>query len=639
MKNVTKTGNSFFWSKFLRQIKNFLIVISLVVSVLQRREKINLRLILMGQLLASILELVAIASTGAVISLVIRFADNQGPGDRVNFILSTLKLNNLSVQSLLLVMSLFALFIFVLRTFISIWFTRKSLLFSGEISARLSGVLAEFVLSGSAKTNRLNFNQQELAYAVTGGSVRLISGMIGSVALFAADTFLLSVVLLGLFLVDPASTSVMLVYFTALATLLHLLTNKRHRLSSRRSTETNLDSSHFFLETLSLYREFNLRDMIPTRIQTFSQYRITFSRFQAYLQVIPILSKYVVELGLIIGITFISLTQLLEFDFARSSATLALFVIAGSRLAPSVFRMQQNFSSILSTLESTHITQVLIASYKSSRLNPQFENLPNSYHMASVEAMSIDSIVRPFSGGIELKALDLHFAFDKKIGFEASKQEFLFANLSFSLKENTLNALIGKSGVGKSTLADLIIGAKTPSAGQVLMNGVSNTTFIKSFPGKVSFVPQNPVLLEGTLMFNVALKAEITDLEERRITTLIDELGLGDLYDSFTEKLQTKFSFGNRQLSGGQLQRLALARAMFTQPGLLVVDEYTSALDAESESRVTEFVREAAKLCTVLIITHRYRSILNCSQYLVLKSGQMSSFSELREAQERLDEK
>lgn len=622
--------------RFMRRARNFLSVIDLIFSTLLQREKRRLRLILVVQLFVSVFELVALASTGAVISLAIRASSSQGPGDRVSALLTRINLDNLPLKNLILLLAFFSLFVFVLRSLATLWFTRVSLKYSGEISARLSGELAGFLLSGLSSTRQLKLNPQELAYAVTGGSVRLLSGMLGAATLLTADIILLSVVLVGLFLVDAASTSIMLAYFAVLATVMHLLTIKKNRVSSRRSTETNLDSSHFFLETLALYREFNLRNLIPERVQKFSQYRITFSRFQAYLQLLPLLSKYVLELGIIVGITFISLIQLLEFDFARSSATLALFLIAGSRLAPSVFRLQQNFGSILGTLESTQATQTLIRFYNDWEKNVELDILRSVSEETRIKSFNLEPNPDYSSKGVTLEVFGLYFDFNQIPSLEFREREMLLKDLSFFLKPNSLNALIGKSGIGKSTLADIIIGARQPFQGQILMDGISNTSFIRSRPGKVSFVPQNPILLDGSLRFNVALKEEVTELEEKWIEKLLNDLGLGELHRSLPQGLRTSFNFGNRQLSGGQLQRLALARAMFTKPRLLVVDEYTSALDAESEARVTEFVQESARLCTVLIITHRYKSIVNCTNYLVLKSGQLWSFSDLDEAREFL---
>jgi ABC-type bacteriocin/lantibiotic exporter with double-glycine peptidase domain len=204
--------------------------------------------------------------------------------------------------------------------------------------------------------------------------------------------------------------------------------------------------------------------------------------------------------------------------------------------------------------------------------------------------------------------------------------------VNLSLSSNTVNALMGKSGSGKSTLADLIIGAREGFKGQIFLNDCSNIAFITKNPGVVAFVPQNPVLLQGSFRFNIALKENLTIEDEKWINSLLSKLALDDLLSSLGEGLDSEFSFGGRHLSGGQLQRVALARALFTKPRLLIVDEYTSALDDFTEDIVTQVVQEISVSCTVLVISHRKRTIFNCENFFVIKDGSISQFDTFEDA-------
>ena len=611
-------------------------VIRMILALTNSSEKRILSIIFAGQILTSFIELVALAVVGATISLIIRTTDGQSPGDRVSRILSTLHLESVSIPHLILIFSTLSLLFFVIRTVVSVLFAKQSLKFAGHISAKLSRKLVEHFLADINILKRFKYNQQEISFAVTGGSVRLVQGTLGSITLLSADLFLLIIVISGLFFVDIESTLFMLLYFTIIAVILHRITNARLRLSSRRTTETNLDSSNFFLETLVLYRELNLRNMIQSRLERFSNYRESFAQFQAYIQFLPLLSKYILEIGVILGISAIALVQVLEFDFSRSAATLGLFVVAGSRLAPGIFRLQQNLSSLFGTHDATKVTQVLLSDYLQNisldiSVDTNQEGKRQSINFPPAEVKKLT----PYTGSF-LKVQNLGFSFLDFSENRVVNEHSVLKDINFSLMPNTITALIGKSGEGKSTLIDLIIGAKKPSKGIILIDGIQNMDFIRTHPGSVGFVPQTPEILQGSLAFNISLKEKITQAERKRIEDILIALELKELLQGLPEGIDTKLNFGNKVLSGGQLQRLSLARAVFTFPTLLIVDEYTSALDEASEKVVSSFVREISSKCTVLIITHRVSTMDNCDKFLVLAEGNCREFDSLEVARKNL---
>jgi len=286
----------------------------MIFSILTPTEKTRLALITLSQFLVSILELIALAATGAVVSLAIRSNDGTGPGDRVQFLLSIINLDNMPAIKLVFIFSVIALLLFTIRTLVSIWFVKHALRFSGAVAARMSAQLSDHYISDLSGKRNLQFNQQEIAYAVTGGSVRLISGTLGTLNMLVADGFLLLIVSGGLLVIDPFSTLIMFFYFC----------------------------------------------LLTERLNRFANYRESFAKSQAYIQFLPTISKYVLEIALIFGISVISLVQVLNFDVARSFPTLALFIIAASRLAPGIFRLQHNYASFLGAFESTRTTQLIL---------------------------------------------------------------------------------------------------------------------------------------------------------------------------------------------------------------------------------------------------------------------------------------
>jgi len=607
-------------------------ILRMIFSVLAPNEKMRFTLIALSQFVTSILELVALSATGVVVSLAIRSAEGSGPGDRVQLLLSFVKLDNLPTINLVFIFSIIALLLFTIRTLVSIWFVKYALRFSGLVAANFSAQLSDHYISDLANRRSVKLNQQEIAYAVTGGSVRLISGTLGNLNMLIADGFLFLIVCGGLFVIEPISTLLMFLYFFVIVLTMHFFTSIKMRTNNRQGTEIAIDSSHYFLETILLFREFKLQNRLAERMKRFAEYRKTFAGTQAYLQFLPSISKYLLEIALIFGITFISLVQVLNSEVARSFPTLALFIVAASRLAPGIFRLQQNYASFLGALESTKSTQLVLIDLVNSSPVGKEMTLPSDNRVYLVKNREIDMNRGLQAKGIELSIRNLNYSFPDLDSNSLSQIPSLFIGVNLALTSNSVNALMGRSGSGKSTLADLIIGAREGYEGEILLNGDRNIDFIAQNPGAVSFVPQSLVLLQGSLAFNIALKENLTSQDEIRITELLSRLALDDLLSSLGDGLYSEFSFGGRHLSGGQLQRLSLARALYTKPSLLIVDEYTSALDEATESVVSQVVKEISESCTVLVISHRAKTIFDCESYFVIKESSIRKFGTLENA-------
>jgi len=353
------------------------------------------------------------------------------------------------------------------------------------------------------------------------------------------------------------------------------------------------------------------------------------------LQFVPYLSKYISEFGLIFGITCITLVQLLNFDFVRGAANLGLFVIAGARLAPSIFRIQQSFSALLAASDNSIASQKLLSDFKEfgfsySQNAIKAEEFQKDAGDSSKNRLAVTD-TSFVSVGILVEVQNLTFDFlDGKSKIDVG-QSPLLSNLSFELQPGTINALTGRSGEGKSTLVDLLIGELAPSKGSIFFDGIASKEFISRFPGAVSLVSQKPVILHETLAFNVSLKESLSDEERDFISDLLYKLELSDLHLSLSSSLDTLIGYGGRDLSGGQIQRISLARALFTKPRLLILDEFTSALDATTELVVKKAIADLAPRCTILVISHRMDSIADCGQFMVLKNGRLQKFSEFEE--------
>ena len=196
------------------------------------------------------------------------------------------------------------------------------------------------------------------------------------------------------------------------------------------------------------------------------------------------------------------------------------------------------------------------------------------------------------------------------------------ANLNLSLKAGETVALVGPSGAGKSTLAGLLPRFHDPSEGKVLLDGVDLREFsLKNLRDSVALVPQRPFLFDATVRENVFLgQTEHTDLEVEKVC----ELAYADEFvKEFRHGYEERLGEDGSRLSGGQLQRIALARAFLKNAPILVLDEATSALDAENEDKIRDAMAKLIEGKTTLLIAHRFSSLKLAQRILVMDEGRI----------------
>jgi ATP-binding cassette subfamily C protein len=228
-------------------------------------------------------------------------------------------------------------------------------------------------------------------------------------------------------------------------------------------------------------------------------------------------------------------------------------------------------------------------------------------------------------GPIGVSVKDLDFSFK---GMETNT----LSQVSLEISPGKQAAFIGLSGAGKSTLADLLLGLLEPTKGKIFLGETNPVDLILANPGLLGYVPQKPGMISGTIAENIALGHPIEDVDNLRLRNAISDAHLSDLIESLPDGVMTNIGKGKDQLSGGQLQRIGLARALYTQPKLLLMDEATSALDAESENEINRALDEMRGRVTVILIAHRLNTIQRSDIVYLLNNGRIEAsgtFSEL----------
>ena len=209
------------------------------------------------------------------------------------------------------------------------------------------------------------------------------------------------------------------------------------------------------------------------------------------------------------------------------------------------------------------------------------------------------------------------------------------AKVSLTIPAGTSVAIVGPSGAGKTTLIDVLLGVLNPDTGSVSVSGVPPLLAVATWPGSVSYVPQDVAIVSGTIRENIALGYPLEEATDELVMNALKVAHLDEFVASLPHGINTQVGERGARISGGQRQRLGIARAMFTRPHLLVLDEATSSLDGETEASISDAIHALRGSTTVVIIAHRLSTVRNTDKVVYLSNGTVlatGTFEEVRTA-------
>jgi ABC-type multidrug transport system fused ATPase/permease subunit len=237
----------------------------------------------------------------------------------------------------------------------------------------------------------------------------------------------------------------------------------------------------------------------------------------------------------------------------------------------------------------------------------------------------------PRTRGVSDHALGV--SFDNVVFTHLDKNEPTIKGVTFSISSGGYEALIGPSGAGKTTLVDLLLGLYKPDSGSILVDGRDPRVLREESPGLISYVPQRPGLVSGSIANNVALGQTDDEIDEEGVREALRKAQLLEFVDTLPQGIHSSLGVHSDSLSGGQIQRLGFARALYTNPRLVVLDEATSALDAATEASVASSIKNVGDETTVVVIAHRLSTIQDADQVHVVDDGRIvasGTFPEVR---------
>ena len=581
------------------------------ISVFSSSDKKKIIVVVILQTLLGALDLLGVILIGVIGALTVSGIQSSNPGNRVSQALRILGLDGFSLQEQTAFLAIAAASILVGRTVLSVIFTRRILFFIGRRSAVISGnLIRRLLLQDNLQVNTRSI--QETIYSVTTGVVAVTLGVVGTLVAIIADVSLLFVMALGLLLVDPIVAISTFFFFSLVGIVLYSMMRRQATNLGRKDTELNVYSHEKISEVLTSYREATVRSRRGFYAEEISEARYRLSDVLAELSFMPSISKYAIEATIILGGVSVAAVQFLLQDSKHAIATLAVFLAAGTRIAPAILRVQQGSISIKSSLGSAKPTLELMSELPPLGATERVPEFANEYP-GLVEDIKISNVSFRYSGShnMALKDIDLE------------------------IKAGTSCAIVGPSGSGKTTLVDLILGVFQPTEGLIQIGGKQPLELIRTHPGAIAYVPQDVSIFQGTIRENIALGFPSASATDSRVQSAVEIAELNTFINSLPGGVDTQVGPRGSKMSGGQRQRLGIARAMFTRPKLLVMDESTSALDAETELKVANSIESIPYAITLVTIAHRLSTVKKADKVVYIDDGQIravGTFEDIRRA-------
>ncbi len=578
--------------------------------VLSRADRRKVLAVVFLQISFGLFDLLGVALIGVIGALAITGVQSREPGNRVSEVLEFLQLDGQSLQIQVAVIGISAAILLIGKTIFSVVFTRRILFFLSRRGAKLSGTLVSKLFSQSLLTVQSK-SMNETMYAVTGGVNIITVGVLGTTVTLVSDISLLAVMGLGLVFVDPLVAVSTFAVFGLIGFSLYKMMHQKARILGLEQAEITIKSGEKVLEVIRSYRETVVRNRRDYYSRVIAKQRLELADISAEMSFMPNISKYIMEITVVIGSLIICGIQFLVQDAARAVAVLSIFLAASTRITPAILRLQQGAISVKSSLGAAAPTLELIESLAHVS--------PTTRSSDEVEYEHIG-----FNASVEIKEVAFTYP---------GNQRPALSNVSLTIKPGQIVALVGPSGAGKTTIVDVLLGILPPQSGTVSISGLASLDAIEKWSGAISYVPQDVMISNGTVRENVSMGYPEDISRDEFVWDALKVAQLSEFIASLPGRLDSQVGDRGTKISGGQRQRLGIARAMFTKPQLLVLDEATSSLDGETEANISDAIQAMRGTVTVVMIAHRLSTVRNADVLVYLEDGKIRSvgtFEEVR---------
>jgi len=569
------------------------------LELITSENKKKLLLAIPVSILLSLLDLLGVILLGTLGTFSFKLLSGDTKPTRLEFILKSILPIDLSQINFMISISVLAVFLLILKTLSQLYFNFKLSRFLANQETLISISLFEKILHSNSR-KVLSSNVTEYQYALLTGSARLVSSVLGG--LLTAFTDGISILILGFFafLVSPAAfLGALCVFLIVYLISGKFIRNKAEEYGSQ-SQEYSMIAHGSVIESIRGFKELKVYDKVDDALLKFITSRSNLSLINQKTSWLSNILKYVFEIAILISAIVCGGILIYTTDARRTITVVVIFLAMGFRLIPSIQRLQNSFIGFRNIIGS---------SQKLFYFNQKFSDsiLDRSVELLNEEKCKIDSILL---SNISLKNPD-------------DTKKLILDDISLELKIGKVVALIGQSGSGKTSLADLIVGLNSPTSGEV--SYLAQGKIINSKLVSKGYVNQSPAMYGASLFENISFGVKNKSVDIERILNILKDLNLSDFaWEDEDGQIKTReISMDSTNISGGEKQRIAIARALYADSKVIVLDEPSSALDKISQNLLISAISKIKQNRIIIIITHSDRLTSVCDYVVELNKGRI----------------
>ena len=571
-------------------LRNFIFLF----KILNSNQKINLFSLQLLIILSSLLETISILSIAPFIALI---SNNEIFFDKnIQTIFNYIGSANYS--DFIIHFGLIIFLFFFLTTIMNIVTNYGLIKFSQNLSVFFTTNLYKYYLN----KDLIFFNDKnsnDLISKIILETSRITGGTIQAIMILISKSSLVIFITIGLLIYNIKISLISFLMITFFYVLLNLFIHKKIILNGKNITDQNKIRIKSINEGFENIKEIIFYNKSNFFIRNFLASAKSLAKSQLYISTLSTLPLYFFQFVLIgsLILAILILTNYNNQSFDSIVTTLSVFALAGLRLIPSLNGIYTSFTQIKSN-------------------QPAFQNLKTDLKNIIIDNYNFE---KPNKEKISVKK----YIEINKLSFRyPNSNKFIFKNFNLKIELGKIIGIKGKTGIGKTTLIDLLLGLIKPLKGNIIIDG-NILKFKSQTIGQLSYVPQNIYLFDTTIKENVSFISNDVETSKKNIAQLKKVLKISNS-DIFVNKLRGKYNFkvGERgiKLSGGQIQRLGIARALYNEPKVIIFDESTNSLDAKTEKLILKNLRQYVKMNngTILFIAHN-KTVLNyCDEVINL---------------------
>ncbi len=550
-------------------------------NILNRKYKIFSFFLIITLIVVSILEMMSI---GIIIPVLGALLD---PGnDKLNFIKENINFTKkFSNNDYIIFLICVFIFIFAIKNifilfqnYIQVYFIKK-----------LTLLIQYKMIHSYSKKNILffkNTNSSEILRDFQSELIIFTNVVINKFFIILSELFVLVGIIGLVFYIEPKISFVMVIFFLSISLIYYITIQKK-------LNKYGIDRHFYSKETLKVLSELiNLfpqiklldkKDFFFSRVSdSFSKVIVSITKKSFYVPILRLLIEF--SLVLFIGSLIIFLV-INQKNLNEIITFVGILAAAAFRLLPSIIRLNNSLHELKYHLPSA---KVIIKNLENDK-NNNFQNNLKKDDIPEFE---------------ELKIKNLSFSFDQKIVFE---------KINFEIKKNKIYGIIGQSGYGKTTFLNILTGLYDVET-EIIYNKKIKLSNFKILQRQMCYVPQNVYLYDDSILNNITLGDKLSNNSSNRIEKIFKRLGLTDFINNLPENLNTIVGENGTKLSGGQVQRIGIARALYHKKKIIFLDEFTSSLDNQTETELLEYLKEISNETTIILVTHRKQPLKICDE-------------------------